>query len=189
MLAFAFEASVETGPALEREFRREKGKGFFKPRSRLQVQLIAERLPIIQAPGGRDFSRRRSQRQPLDPGARFRHAPDEFNRVNWRNAVIAAEMSRARGQADADLRRIAAFDRARLSGQVAQIALKIAFSVNVVERALCERSDQTRKIESDAAAARRRAAQTFKVGFLPLIENEPQVEPVKLQTVQDDFAA
>src|SRR5215468_2636925 len=178
MLAFAFEASVETGPALEREFRREKGKGFFKPRSRLQVQLVAGRLPIIQAPGGRDFSRPRSQRQPLDPGARFRHAPDEFNRVNWRIAVIAAEVSRARSQADADLRRIDAFDRARLPGQVAQIALKITFSVNVVERALCERSDQTRIIECDASPHRRRAAQAFKVGLPPLVENDPQAESV-----------
>src|SRR5262245_17019190 len=154
MPAFAFEASVETGLALEREFRREEGKGFFKPRSRLHVQLEAERLPIIQSPGGCDFSRRRTQRQSIDRGARFHDASDEFNRVNRRLAIITAEAPGARSQANADLRRIAAFNRARLSGQVAQIALKIAFSVNVVERAFCERSDQTRKIESDAEIGR-----------------------------------
>ncbi len=98
-------------------------------------------------------------------------------------------MACARSQSHCDLRRIAAQNRLRLSAQISQIALNVALPINEMQHAVGERSDQTRIIEGDATFARRRAAQALKVRQPPLVENHPQIESLKLQPVEDDFAA
>src|SRR5215813_15486644 len=58
-----------------------------------------------------------------------------------------------------------------------------------MDHAFVERPNQSRIIESDAAAERRRPAQALEIGLPLLIEDCPQIYSAKLQAVEDDFTA
>src|SRR5262245_37349237 len=98
-------------------------------------------------------------------------------------------MAGARGQLHADRRRVTAFNRLRLTAQVSELALKIEFSIYVMNSPLVERPEQPGIVEGDAARDRRRALQSLKVGPAEFVDHNPEIDPVDFEPLQDDFAA